>query len=188
MPAARQAWKQRGRDGVCIGGPAIRAIDVSSGSFTRANAAQRAILYMYCEVGHNMDLDGIAIIENGRIVSHIVFEGASNTAIGALPDINGNGLAEIVIATGGTNQGQSWAVISITEISGKETTDFGQAATYSDTLRRGREPLHRRSRTDFGETRQDARVLSREVRPEGRRLEEDRYARAAHFEGGRERI
>jgi hypothetical protein len=132
VPAARQAWKQRGRDAACIGGPAFRAIDVTSGAFTRANAAQRAILYMYCEVGHNMDLDGIAIIENGQLVSHIVFEGASNTAIGALPDINGNGLAEIVIASGGTNQGQNWAVIFITEISGKETTDFGQTATYSD--------------------------------------------------------
>ena len=132
VPAARQAWKQRGRDGACTPGPTVRAVDVTSGSFTRPNATQRAILYVYCEVGHNMDLDGIAIVENGQVAAHIVFEGASNNAIGALPDINGNGIAEIVIASGGTNQGQTWGVISITEINGKETTDFGLANTYMD--------------------------------------------------------
>jgi hypothetical protein len=131
-PAARKFWRERRRDRDCVSGPDIRAIDVAPGAFTRPKAEQKAILYSFCEVGHNQNLDGIAIVENGAVVSHIVFEGASNTAIGALPDINGNGLAEIVVAAGGTNQGTTWSGISIVEISGPAITRFGQTVTSSD--------------------------------------------------------
>jgi hypothetical protein len=110
----------------------VRAIDVASGAFTRPGAEQRAILYAYCGVGQNRYLDGIAIVENGQIVSHIIFEGAENHAIGALADINGNGLQEIVIAGGGTNMGETWGIVSIVEIAGARVVRLGHVNTFSD--------------------------------------------------------
>ena len=142
-PAARKHWQEVGRAALCIPPQELRAIDVASGAFTRPQAEQQAILYSYCEVGHNADLDGIAIVEGGRVVAHLVFEGAANTAIGALPDLNGNGLAEIVIASGGTNMGTTWGALSIIEITGAEVTAFGHTGIFSD---------------DCGERQRDCRV------------------------------
>jgi len=131
-PAARKHWQEGGRAALCTPPQELRAIDVASGAFTRPQAEQRAILYSFCEIGHNMDLDGIAIVEGGQVVAHLVFEGAANTAIGALPDLNGNGLAEIVIASGGTNMGETWGHLAIIEIAGAEVTAFGHTGTFSD--------------------------------------------------------
>jgi len=75
-PAARKHWQEGGRAALCIPLQELRAIDVTSGAFTRPQAEQRAILYSYCEIGHNVDLDGIAIVEDGQVVAHLVFEGA----------------------------------------------------------------------------------------------------------------
>lgn len=131
-PAARKHWQEGGRAALCIPPQELRAIDVASGAFTRPRAEQRAILYSYCEIGHNVDLDGIAIVEGGQVVAHLVFEGAANTAIGALPDLNGNGLAEIVVASGGTNMGETWGDLAMIEIAGVEVTAFGHTGTFSD--------------------------------------------------------
>ena len=53
-------------------------------------------------------------------------------ALGAFPDIDGSGLSEILIATGGTNQGITWGTISILKLSGSQITKFGQTGTLSD--------------------------------------------------------
>ena len=132
LPAARQAWHERERDAECDAGFKPSALDIAAGSFTKPKSDQRAILYTYCTFGHNMALNGIAVIENGRVVTHIVYEGGNDRAIGALPDINDNGLSEILIATGGTNQGITWGTISIIEIAGSEIVQFGQTGTLAD--------------------------------------------------------
>jgi hypothetical protein len=129
---ARNAWRKREREPVCESGFRPVALDVASGAFTTPNAAQKAILYKYCTFGHNMALDGIAIIENDQVIAHILFEGGENNAIGALPDINGNGLAEMVIAGGATNQGITSGWISLIEIVAGGVTRLGQIETYSD--------------------------------------------------------
>ena len=136
-PAARKHWQEGGRAALCIPLQELRAIDVTSGAFTRPQAEQRAILYSYCEIGHNVDLDGIAIVEDGQVVAHLVFEGAAHTAIGALPDLNGNGLAEIVLASGETNMGETWGALSIIEIAGAGVTAFGHTGTFSDNCGAG---------------------------------------------------
>ena len=93
-------------------------IDIAKGPFTRPGANQTAILYKYCETAHNFALNGIAITEGDRVVAHLAYEGAWHAAMTALPDINGNGLSEIVIDTRGMNMGEGWGVISIIEFSG----------------------------------------------------------------------
>lgn len=131
-PDARKEWHKRKRDEVCESDFQPAGLDAAPGSFTRPKAEQKAILYKYCAFGHDMALDGIAVIENGRLVAHVIFEGGENRAIGALPDINGNGLSEIVIAGGATNQGITMGWISLIELAGSNVTRFGQAETSSD--------------------------------------------------------
>jgi len=131
-PAAGKHWQEVGDAALCITPQEPRAVDVASGAFTHLAGRQRAILYSYCETGHNQDLEGIAIIEDGHLVVQIVFRGAANTAIGAVPDLNGNGLAEIVVASGGSNTGEVWGQLAVIEIAGSEVTAFGHAKTFSD--------------------------------------------------------
>lgn len=132
LPAARKLWLDQELDGRCTDGVDPAVLDVANGSFTRPGSDQRAILYRYCVTGHNMALNGIAIIEKSGIAAHIVYEGDWSTAIGALPDLNGNGLTKILIASGGTNQGVAWSGISIIEISGDGVTALGSTMTGSD--------------------------------------------------------
>lgn len=127
LPAAKKLWEGE----ICDSG--YRPIDIASGSFTKPGSKQKAILYQFCEYGHNFARNGIAVIEGDKIVAHVVYEGAWDNAIGALPDINGNGLSEILISTGGTNQGETWSYVSIIELSGNTIRKFGTASVLSDT-------------------------------------------------------
>jgi hypothetical protein len=132
VPDARKEWRKRERESVCEADFKPAAIDIAPGSFTAPGSAQKAILYKYCTFGHGMALDGIAVIENDRVLAHILFEGGENNAIGALPDINANGLSEMAIAGGMTNQGITSAWISIIEIAPGGVARLGQVETYSD--------------------------------------------------------
>ena len=121
--AARKAWQSRRE---CDPRTAAAAVDVAPGSFTRPKSEQRAILYSYCTVGHNLALNGIGVVENGLLVAHAIYEGGHDRALGALPDIDGNGLSEIVVASGGTNRGVTWDAISILELGGATVAAIGQ--------------------------------------------------------------
>jgi len=127
FPAAERFWKKKGKD--CE--RELEAIDVARGSFTKTSSNQKAILYKYCTTGHNFALNGIAVVEENRIVAHVAYEGAWDNAIGALPDIDGNGLSEIIITTGGMNMGEVWGVISLLEISGHIVKKIGRTETYN---------------------------------------------------------
>jgi len=128
QPAAKRFWDKRADQ--CD--EELEVIDAAQGSFTKPKSNQKAILYRYCTTGHNFALNGIAVIEDGQLAAHYVYDGAWDNAIGALSDIDGNGLSEILIATGGTNQGITWGVISIIELSEKGARKFGATDTYSD--------------------------------------------------------
>ncbi len=132
LPAARRAWHERGRDKACEPDFKSEGLDVATGSFTRPKADQKAILYRYCEFGHNWELHGIAILEGGKVVVHVVYAGGADNAIGALPDINGNGLSEIILAGGGTNQGITTGAISIIELAGSQVRRLGSIVTYTN--------------------------------------------------------
>jgi hypothetical protein len=133
LPAAQKIWREDESDRGCASGLKTGAIDIARGSFTKPNSDQRAILYTYCSTGHNTALNGIAVTENDKVVSHIVYEGGWDSAIGALPDINGNGRSEILVATGGTNQGETWRSVSILELSDSiVVTKFGRTGVFLD--------------------------------------------------------
>jgi hypothetical protein len=130
LPVADQYWDWEKKDKDCD--VEFQVIDVTQGSFTKTSSTQKAILYKYCTTGHNFALNGIAVLEESRVVAHIVYEGSWDHAIGALPDIDGNGLSEILIATGGTNMGETWEVISVIELSEHSVRKFGQTETFLD--------------------------------------------------------
>jgi len=130
MPVVRK-WQNQG-DSICTGGAEASGIDAAMGSFTRPASVQRAILYRYCMTGHNRAVNGIAVIENGQLAAHVVYEGGWDNAIGAVPDLNGNGRSEIIVATGGTNQGMTWKSIAIIELTDNSVAKFGRLQTFSD--------------------------------------------------------
>jgi hypothetical protein len=128
LPAARQAFP-----GACDGKEGkIAVVDVASGAFTRAGARQKAFLYRYCDKGHNFADNGIAVLEDGRVVAHVVYSAGWDNAIGVLPDVNGNGFSEILIANGMTNQGQTVAGIDLLELTARDVHPLGRVGTYSD--------------------------------------------------------
>lgn len=108
-------------------------IGAASGSFTKEKSSQTAYLYELCRSARTFGIGGIVIVENGKIVSHNTY-GDNGLAIdiASLPDINQNGLSEIVLISSGMGQGYSSGVIEIVEIGANGITSFGLADTYSD--------------------------------------------------------
>ncbi len=73
----------------------FKVLDVAEGSFTKPNSVgQRAVLYRYSYT------NGVVILSDGNIVAH--YSGgpgdyAFYTAIKSLPDVNQNGLSELIL-------------------------------------------------------------------------------------------
>jgi hypothetical protein len=127
LPKARQLWRN---NEACREG--FEVVDVATGSFTKPKAAQRAVLYRFCVTGHNFAHNGIAIIEDGSIVAHVLYEGGEDSSIKAIADIDNNGLSEIVRGNGATNQGYTILVAILIEISPSGVKKLGIADVYED--------------------------------------------------------
>ena len=134
LPAAENYWKDS--DELLKANNAYEPIprDITSGSFTKKGAKQKAILYNFKNTGHNYFINGIVILDNNKIIAHIVYNGGPDNAIGALPDINKNGLSEIVIAGSGQNTGEMWKSISIIEVSKSSVSKLGRTTVYTDNF------------------------------------------------------
>jgi hypothetical protein len=130
LPAARKAWGEA--LSLCPSHQQPGALDIAEGSFTRPRAKQKAVLYIVCAYGHGMAYDGIAIIESGNLVAHVKYEGGVDRAIGALPDINGNGLSELLFSGGGTWQGSTSWQFKIIELTPEKIVRFGMAGVYEE--------------------------------------------------------
>jgi hypothetical protein len=110
LPKARAFWKKQGADCTTNNGEGERYFkvqDVTTGAFTRKGTRQRAVLYLYClasPVDPAQTYSGVAILEAGRLVQNIPIQG-NHYAIGALPDLNGDGLLEIITVSGFSMQG-----------------------------------------------------------------------------------
>jgi hypothetical protein len=128
LPIDRQRWGEQAancdRDFVVLG--------VAESSYTRPEARQKAILYRFCNTGHNFALNGIAVLENGDVAAHVVYAGGWDGGILALPSFDGTGRSGIQIFSGGMNQGVVWGVFSLIELSENGVRKFGHAATGED--------------------------------------------------------
>lgn len=127
LPKARSAWRS---DRYCT--ERFDAIGVTNGSFTKNNSAQRAVLYRFCSKGHDIANNGIVIIEKGKIVAHIIYHGGNDYSIQTLPDINGDGLSDIVIGDGSTHMGHAEAIAIPISVSSAGIKNHGIADVYKD--------------------------------------------------------
>jgi len=126
-PAARQAWK--GTEGCA---DEFSVMDAAAGSFTRAKAQQKAFLYRFCTTGHGFGGSGLAVVEAGKVVAHLAYDGASDFALGGLRDLDGDGRSEILIAGGGTYQGSTVTSVTVIGLTANGVKKFGRFDVYED--------------------------------------------------------
>jgi len=106
---------------------------VASGSFTRPKAVQKAYLYELCRSGRSFGIEGLIVVENERVVAHFTSgENGISSGLGIAPDINQNGLTEILLFGGGTGQGYTQTGVEIIEFAPGGVKSFGVAESYED--------------------------------------------------------
>lgn len=119
-------------DEACDGG-SLEIIGAVDGSFTRTAAKQRVIVYELCRTGNGFANNGLAVIENGSVVTHYAEDGGWNLEVARVPDINKNGRDEIVIETGGgMHQGYTGSSITILEFADTGISDLGRFLVYTN--------------------------------------------------------
>lgn len=122
VPQAAAKWKDYDS---CSGGN-LNVIGALDGAFTKAGTKQRAIVYELCQTGNGFANNGIAVIENGKVVVHIAEEGGWNLEVAKVADLNKNGRDELVIETGGgMHQGYYGTSITILEFSSPDVLELG---------------------------------------------------------------
>lgn len=113
----------------------VSVLSVAEGSFTKLNSKQSAFLYEVCSMGSShFGVGGVVIFEDGKAVSHYVYgeEGVFNGGLFALPDINKNGLSELMMTEGQTHQGYSSESIEIVEFKDGNLTNIGGTQVSND--------------------------------------------------------
>ncbi len=113
--------------------PGVEIVGTAEGAFTKPNAAQKAFLYERCRSGRSFGIGGIIIVENGKVAAHYTYgeNGLSNGLL-ALPDINKNGLSELVLVSADMNQGYGITSLDIIEATGQNTVFLGRTQAHSD--------------------------------------------------------
>lgn len=129
VPKSAAHWKE---DESC-NGEGVNVIGGVDGSFTRAGAKQRAIVYELCQTGNGFANNCVAVIENGKLIAHFVEAGGWNLELSKAPDINKNGRDELVIETGGgMHQGYTGSSITILELSATAVVELGVYLAYTN--------------------------------------------------------
>jgi hypothetical protein len=129
VPKVRARWSE---DESCNGGN-LNIVGAVDGSFTRAGAKQRAILYELCQTGNGFANNGIAVVESGRAVAHFAIEGGWNLEVSRVPDLNKNGRDEIAIETGGgMHQGYMGSNLTVLEMTETAANELGVFLVYTN--------------------------------------------------------
>lgn len=128
------AIQQKLGDKYCVdpGDAKVEVYNSVEGAFTKPNAKEKAFLYSLCELGRGFGVGGIMIVENETVTAHYVGQISWGEQLSTLPDINQNGVSEIVSAGGGSGQGYTESSIEILEFKGGNLDFLGTAETYSD--------------------------------------------------------
>lgn len=106
-------------------------LDVAAGAFTRKGSAQKAVLYEACEMTRHSREQGIAVLEDGRVVAHLSYEGG-DIALGALPDIDGNGLSELLVYDFANGQGSAYGGVRLLELGTEGVRKLGRFVVHED--------------------------------------------------------
>lgn len=140
LPVARRLW---GRVEGC--GEEFRIVDAAYGAFTRAAMPQHALLYRFCETGHDFARAGIAITQGGHVVAHVTIEGAEPDGIRRLPDIDRDGVAELLLVDNALFQGELSTVVSIVQLVPRGVRPMGSVGVYHDNAATLRRDSHQRA-------------------------------------------
>lgn len=133
---------------------------VAAGSFTRAGAAQRAVLYRYSYT------NGVVVLEGDKVVAHYSGDPgdyALYVGIFAAPDLNGNGLSEMVLLRNTEDTADVYAYFFD---SGKYQ---GATMVFTTNVRPGEDPPPNEKIQD----------LAYAVRAQGAKLQRETYRRGA---------
>lgn len=129
LPAARRLW---GRVAGCR--EAFRALDSAYGAFTERGMAQHAVLYRFCETGHDVARGGVAIVQAGRVVAHVAIEDAEPDGLLRLPDIDRDGVAELLLVDHALHQGESTTGVSIIQLVPGAVRSLGGIGVHRDNF------------------------------------------------------
>ncbi|MBX7173521.1 MAG: hypothetical protein K1X72_21315 [Pyrinomonadaceae bacterium] len=153
LPKVRKHW-------VAEDSPCQEAFEMSGavkGSFSKPDSNQTLAFYSFCQTGNGFGNNGLALIEDGKVIANYLTESGWTLGITVLPDINQNGLNEFALYySGGMHQGQGGTGVDIFEFSGAnlkgigwfnaesftETTYFG----YKVTAKKGKTPIFYREK------------------------------------------
>lgn len=136
---------------------------VVEGSFTKPNSKQKAYLYTLSisdEMKYPPEINGIIIAEGGKVISHYVKLGVrgSYDSLKTLPDINQNGLDELVLnPSDSINFGKFQRSVEIYETAdglinlgsfltstydnSSDVSNAGEAIAYKISVERGKKPV-----------------------------------------------
>ncbi len=129
VPKIKARWDN---DENCDGSN-LNIVGSVEGSFTKTGAKQRAIVYELCQTGNGFANNGLAVIENGKVVAHFAEEGGWDLEISRVPDLNNNGRDEIAIETGGgMHQGYTGTSVTVLEVTPSAVTVFGTFLAYTN--------------------------------------------------------
>lgn len=132
LPKVRQKWVSS--DSVCE--EAFESAGVVKGSFSKPDSNQTLVFYSFCQTGNGLGNNGLALIENGKVIGSYVAESGWTLGIKVLPDINQNGLNEFLLYwSGGMHQGQGGTGVDLMELSAGGVKGMGwfNAETYTET-------------------------------------------------------
>lgn len=154
LPKARKYWA--GND-VCT--EEFQIAGTAKGAFSKPNANQTLIFYQFCQTGNGLGNNGLALIENGKVLASYVSEGGWALNLKSLPDINQNGLNEfLVYYSGGMHQGQGGTGVDIMEFANGAVKGLGwfqsegftedDSFGYKVSVKPGKTPLFYREKYD----------------------------------------
>lgn len=111
----------------------LTIVGTAEGTFTRLNASQQVFLYERCRSGRSFGLGGLVVLDGTKVAAHYVYgENGLMSSITTTPDVNQNGLTEIVLIGGSTNQGYTGQGISLLELDAGKLSHLGGISTYTD--------------------------------------------------------
>ena len=101
------------------------------GSFTRAGAEQRVVLYRMSLYPRGFPRKGLALIEGDALVRNFAFSGLAHD-LGTLPDIDGDGRDELLFFSSFAMGGQQTWGVGIARFSDTGLEHLGHATLYED--------------------------------------------------------
>lgn len=120
LPKIRKVWSEEScTDGFNITGH-------TNGAFTKAGAKQTLVFFEYCQTGNGFGNNGLALIENDKVIQGWSSEGGWPLDVVATPDINKNGRDEFMFYySGGMHQGEGGVGVDLMELDGSKVGCIG---------------------------------------------------------------